>query len=111
MRDVVLNGVIGNDVESVGRLDLKGVDLFDGFGAMSVIHASANVIPGFKAYFVDNSGSGVKAFRFDSADAIESIVNGQLINDNAVIYNLAGQRISKLQKGVNIVNGKKVLVK
>ncbi len=42
MRDVVLNGVIGNDVESVGRLDLKGVDLFDGFGAMSVIHASAN---------------------------------------------------------------------
>ena len=42
MRDVVLDGVIGNDVESVGRLDLKGVDLFDGFRAMSVIHASAN---------------------------------------------------------------------
>ena len=27
------------------------------------------------------------------------------------IYNLAGQRIGKLQKGVNIVNGKKILVK
>ena len=24
-------------------------------------------------------------------------------------YNLAGQRVSKLQKGINIVNGKKVL--
>ena len=27
------------------------------------------------------------------------------------IYNIAGQRLSKLQKGINIVNGKKVLVK
>ena len=27
------------------------------------------------------------------------------------IYNLAGQRLSKLQKGINIINGKKVLVK
>ena len=25
------------------------------------------------------------------------------------IYNVAGQRISKLQKGINIVNGKKIL--
>ena len=30
---------------------------------------------------------------------------------SAEIYNLAGQRLSKLQKGINIVNGKKVLVK
>ena len=30
---------------------------------------------------------------------------------SSMIYNLAGQRMSKLQKGVNIVNGKKVLVK
>ena len=27
------------------------------------------------------------------------------------IYNLAGQRLSKMQKGINIVNGKKVLIK
>ena len=27
------------------------------------------------------------------------------------IYNLAGQRLSKMQKGINIVNKKKVLVK
>jgi hypothetical protein len=27
------------------------------------------------------------------------------------IYNLAGQRLTKMQKGINIVNGKKVLVK
>ena len=31
--------------------------------------------------------------------------------EGAAIYNLAGQRLSKMQRGINIVNGKKVLVK
>ena len=30
-------------------------------------------------------------------------------NADSVIYNLAGQRMSKLAKGINIVNGKKVI--
>ena len=30
-------------------------------------------------------------------------------NADAVIYNLAGQRMNKLAKGINIVNGKKVI--
>ncbi|MCR5850812.1 MAG: hypothetical protein K6G92_08895 [Bacteroidaceae bacterium] len=30
-------------------------------------------------------------------------------NDNEAIYNLAGQRLQKMQRGINIVNGKKVL--
>ena len=34
---------------------------------------------------------------------------GEMIND--IIYNLQGQRISTLQKGLNIVNGQKVFVK
>ena len=29
----------------------------------------------------------------------------------ATIYNLAGQRLGKTQKGINIVNGKKILIK
>ena len=32
-------------------------------------------------------------------------------DSNSYIYNLQGQRISSLQKGLNIVNGRKVLVK
>ena len=47
-------------------------------------------------------------FNEDDATAIKTIDNGQQITDNA-IYNLAGQRLSKMQKGINIVNGKKVL--
>ena len=35
--------------------------------------------------------------------------NGEMINDN--IYNLQGQRINSLRKGLNIVNGRKVYVK
>ena len=44
---------------------------------------------------------------------INNIKNGKDAFDmeNAVIYNLQGQRLNKLQKGVNIVNGKKIVVK
>ena len=45
------------------------------------------------------------------ADGISSMDNGQLKTDNVVIYNLSGQRLSKPQRGVNIVNGKKVIIK
>lgn len=64
--------------------------------------------------FLDVAGSGVKAFSIVFAgdtDGIEAIDNGPLTMDDAEIFNLAGQRMSKVQRGVNIINGKKVLVK
>ncbi|MBR1755197.1 MAG: chitobiase/beta-hexosaminidase C-terminal domain-containing protein [Bacteroidaceae bacterium] len=79
-----------------------------------------------KAYLPVTKGGSVKAFNVvfnDNATGIGSIdrsaegrfdtsKNGQLTEDNEkVIFNLVGQRLQKLQKGVNIVNGKKVLVK
>ena len=66
----------------------------------------------YRAYFTVTS-SPVKALSFDFGDAtgIGSISNGQQPMANGPIYNLAGQKMSKFQKGVNIVNGKKVLVK
>lgn len=33
------------------------------------------------------------------------------MNTGCHIYNLAGQRLSKPQKGINIIDGKKVVVK
>lgn len=62
-----------------------------------------------KGYMVI-TGAGVKAFYpfGDDATGISTIANEQLTIDN-VIFNLAGQRIGKAQKGVNIVNGKKIL--
>jgi len=31
--------------------------------------------------------------------------------DKEVIYNLQGQRLQKPQRGINIINGKKVIIK
>ncbi len=58
------------------------------------------------------SPAPVKAFFFgsDDADAIGD-VRSKMEDGRNEIFNLAGQRMSKAQKGVNIVNGKKVLVK
>ena len=55
---------------------------------------------------------GVKSFFFegdDEATAIEELFGSEV--QDGTIYNLAGQRISRMQKGINIVNGKKVMVK
>lgn len=54
--------------------------------------------------------SGIKAFYFDEDDAtsIQTIENGQQTADG-VIYNVAGQRMNKMQRGINIINGKKIL--
>ena len=63
-----------------------------------------------RAYLTAPS-SGVKAFFFgDEATGIQAIDNGQKSTEGA-IYNLAGQRLSKMQKGINIVGAKKVMVK
>ena len=43
------------------------------------------------------------------SDATRLTNNGELTKDN--VYNLQGQRVSKAQKGLYIVGGKKVLVK
>ena len=73
--------------------------------------ATANQV--YRAYLTVPDAVDVKAFYFDfnDATAIAKIQDsGSKIQDSE-IFNLAGQKMSKLQKGVNIVNGKKVLVK
>ncbi len=66
-----------------------------------------------KAYIPAAVGNGVKGFTIDFEDDATAIemVNGQSSMVNGSIYNLAGQRLSKTQKGINIVNGKKIAVK
>ena len=75
---------------------------------------AAGTIAGFRAYLLASElPADVKElkFRFDDADAISTVQGSEFKVQDSEIYNLAGQRMSKLQKGVNIVNGKKVLVK
>ncbi len=65
-------------------------------------------IPAGKVYL--QTSNAVKEF-FPFADdetAIEN-VNGNVNGNKGTIYNIAGQRLSKMQKGLNIVGGKKVM--
>lgn len=54
--------------------------------------------------------AGVKALTIGDISTAINTLNA-LVSEKAVIYNVAGQRINKMQKGINIVNGHKILVK
>jgi hypothetical protein len=65
----------------------------------------------FRAYFTYTAPSSVKMFNLsveEEETAIERLVP-TLSEGEGVVYNLSGQRLNKMQKGINIVNGKKVL--
>lgn len=51
----------------------------------------------------------VISFDFDDDDATGVTSPLEETGEGASIYNLSGQRLNKMQKGINIVNGKKVL--
>ena len=69
---------------------------------------SGTTLTGFRSHIETEQDASIKAFNFDLSDAtaIGEIYNVQ--KDN-VLFNLAGQRLGRMQKGVNIVNGKKIL--
>ena len=69
---------------------------------------SGTTIAAGKGYLAPSAPvKGFYPFGEDDETGIEAIANGQSADE--VIYNVAGQRISKALKGINIVNGKKVL--
>lgn len=81
---------------------------------VTVKRLTSGGIKGLRSVFQVPEAASAKALviNFGDADGIMTLdAAGNLVKENATIYNLAGQRMSKTQKGVNIVNGKKVLVK
>jgi hypothetical protein len=70
--------------------------------------ASTVTIPAGKAYLViETKAKAFYGLFEDDATVIDNLnVDANL---NETIYNVAGQRINKAQKGVNIINGKKIL--
>lgn len=54
--------------------------------------------------------SGVKAYTINLDDSATGINNLKAnFDQNDAIYNVAGQRLHQVQKGVNIINGKKII--
>lgn len=93
-----------------------------GFYRFYLGDTSGRTIEAGKAYLriptdLLSTGSSIKGFKLVFSDEDDDIITG--IGEIEVspnwsdddIYNLSGQRLNKAQKGVNIMNGKKVLVK
>ena len=75
--------------------------------------AENSVIAANKGYLVIAGGEvkGFYGFAPDGTTGIEAMDGAQQSDVQASIYNLAGQRLNKVQRGVNIVNGKKIMVR
>ena len=95
-----------NDLEIFRGYYLEG----ENFTAEDQIKVGDNVIVYGK--LVDYKGTkemtGSSIYSLNGVTTGISDVKAQTITDG-VIYNLAGQRMSKLSKGINIVNGKKII--
>jgi len=87
-------------------------DQYYGLSANQFKKVNAGTVPAGKALLPASGVSSVKAFTFVFNGA-DGITETRQVSREEVesIFNLGGQRLSKMQRGVNIVNGKKVLVK
>ena len=85
---------------------LNAVDGVVGFYPL----ASGSTLSANRAYL--SKATEVKGFalNWDGADGISEVQGAERMV-NGSVYNLAGQRLSQPQRGINIVNGKKVVVK
>ena len=78
-------------------------------GELKKLTADSATLKGFRVYFTQD-GAGAKNLSIvigDDTNAISKLNGNDVVVEG--IYNLAGQRMSGLQKGINIVNGKKII--
>ena len=86
-------------------------DQGDGPKFYAVGKANKVTVPANHAFLTVPGGSSVKAFGFsDIVTAIDGLSAARQ-STGADIYNLQGQRLGSLQKGINVVGGRMVLVK
>lgn len=80
------------------------------------LNGTVNAVPANKAYLPASAGisNGIKSFSFSfDEDPIETAIKTLEAEQMAksTIYDLQGRRVEKAQKGLYIINGKKVMVK
>ncbi len=102
-----LKGVYTDTTAPVGSYVLQNQSGRVGF--YKVQNGTQPMVRANRAYLTVPASANVKAFYMDDATAIQTVE--ELLSGKAEIYDLAGRRQQKLQKGINIVGGKKVLVK
>lgn len=69
------------------------------YGTLTLYNTTYELSSGNYLYSINGSTTGIATLNVDNATV------------NTPIYNLSGQRLQKLQKGINIVGGKKIILK
>lgn len=110
----------GTDISETNKLvgitsaTAVSADQYFGLSGNQFKKVNAGTVPAGKALLPASavSGSSAKSFTFifDTATGVRTVEKVSAAEAEA-IFNLAGQRIQKPQRGINIVNGRKVVVK
>ena len=104
--DNILEGV---DVDTSKPVGHKYYTLAETSNDIAFFEVPGNTLYAHKAYI--EATSGPIAYYFDDATGIGLMEEGRSQMEDGAIYNLAGQRLQKMQRGINIVGGKKMAVK
>ncbi|MCH5308199.1 MAG: hypothetical protein J1E37_08925 [Prevotella sp.] len=105
----LLVGVLGND-EIVNAANKYVLVVKDGEVKFADTAAQAATVPVGKAYLQAPSNSRILTFSFDGEATGISAVN-TVESQKLAVYNLQGQRVTTMNKGLYIINGKKVMIK
>lgn len=88
-------------------------DTYFGLKADAFVPVNAGTVPAGKALLPYIDESGIKSFTFVFNDSETGITETRTVSREVVetIFDLNGRRLSQPQKGINIINGRKVVVK
>ena len=104
----IANDLLGADVDTEADATMYVLDIQNEKAGLAQATAGTKIAAG-EAYMVITA-EGAKAFYpFGKENATSINEELRMKNEEFSIYNVAGQRIQKMQKGINIVIGKKLL--
>ena len=95
-------------VEFFGTYTNQNVSGVYGLSEGEFVGATSGTLRPYRAAI--SVASGIKVYNIaldDSATGISDL--NAMLNHNDTIYNLAGQRLQRIQKGINIINRKKII--
>ena len=106
-----LNGISNAEAAELGAYTLQQDGKWHPVMADSEAHRAASIVP-FRAYLLQNNGAGTRSIGM-SLEGTTGIEQLRTIDSDGTerIYDLNGRRLSAPTKGINIINGKKVIIK
>ena len=105
-----LNGISNAEAAELGAYTLQQDGKWHPVMADSEAHRAASIVP-FRAYLLQNRGAQTRSIGM-SLEGTTGIEQLRTIDSDGTerIYDLNGRRLSAPTKGINIINGKKVII-